>query len=83
MQAKGKPTNSALRQALSHPRRIEILVYLTKKGTGTDEAELAEAFDLPVPRVKYHLLVLQGANWITPADDLEQGRYIAAASAGM
>ena len=72
-----------LEQALSHPRRLEMLDYLVrKKGVGTDEAELAEALDLSASRVGYHLLVLKNVDLIAPVSDREQGRYIAASSAG-
>jgi len=85
MQDEGKqssPTDSALKQALSHPRRLDMLGYLMRKrGTRTDEAELVEALDLPAPKVKYHLVILQGADLIAHTDDPTQG-YIAAASAG-
>jgi DNA-binding transcriptional ArsR family regulator len=86
MQGEGKQPQAdpVLEQALSHPKRLEILGYLVqKKGTGTDEAELVEALDLSAPRVKYHLLILQNADLIAHVDDLAQGRYIAAASAGL
>lgn len=86
MQDKGKrpQVDPVLEQALSHPKRLDILGYLMKKrGTGTDEKELVEALGLLVPGVKYHLLVLQGAGLIAHADGLEHGRYIAAASAGL
>lgn len=86
MQGKGKQPQAdpALGQALSHPKRLEILGYLMeKKEAGTDEEELVEALGLPSLRVGYHLSVLQGADLIAHADDLEQGRYIASASAGL
>ncbi len=86
MQDDGKhpQTDPVLEQARSHPKRLEMLRYLVqKKGTGTDEAELVEALDLSAPRVKYHLLVLRSADLIAHADDPEQCRYIAAASAGL
>ena len=60
MQDKGKrpQADPVLEQALSHPKRLDILGYLMKKrGTGTDEKELVEALGLPVSSVKYHLLV--------------------------
>jgi DNA-binding transcriptional ArsR family regulator len=82
-ESKQPPTDSVIKRALSHPKRLEILGYLRQKGTGTDEAELVTALDLTAPRVKYHLSVLQSAGLIARVDDLEQGRYIAAASAGL
>jgi DNA-binding transcriptional ArsR family regulator len=86
MQDEGKhpQADPVLKRALSHPRRLEVLDYLMqKKEAGTGEAELAEALDLSSPRVGYHLLVLQNADLIVPVADREQGRYIAAASAGL
>lgn len=86
MQGKGKhsQTDPVLERALSHPKRLEMLGYLRqKRGMGTDEAELVEALELSAPKVGYHLLVLQSANLIAHVDDLEQGRYIATASAGL
>jgi DNA-binding transcriptional ArsR family regulator len=87
MQDEGKqpsPKDPVLERALSHPKRLAMLGYLMEqRGTGTDEEELVEALDLSPPRVKYHLLVLQSADLIAHVDDLEQGRYIAAASAGL
>jgi hypothetical protein len=78
------PKDPVLERALSHPKRLAMLGYLMeKKGTGTDEEELVEALSLFAPRVKYHLLVLQNADLIAQADDLEQSGYIAAASAGL
>ena len=75
-----------VQQALSHSRRTAMLGCLVqKKGTGTDEAELADALDLTMPTVRYHLLVLRDADLITHVGDREPGtteRYIAAASAG-
>jgi DNA-binding transcriptional ArsR family regulator len=78
------PSGSALKRALSHPRRLEILdCLMQKKGVGTDEADLAEALDLSAPRVRYHLSVLQSADLISLVSDQEQDRYIAAASASL
>jgi DNA-binding MarR family transcriptional regulator len=86
MQDKGKrpQADPVLEQALSHPKRLDILGYLVKKrGTGTGQEELSEALGLSAPRVKYHLLVLRGADLIAHVDGLEHSRYIAAASAGL
>jgi DNA-binding transcriptional ArsR family regulator len=84
MQGEGKqpsPKDPVLGRALSHPKRLAILGYLMeKRGTVTEEEALVEVLDLPAPRVKYHLSVLQGADLIAPADDPAQG-YIATASA--
>jgi DNA-binding transcriptional ArsR family regulator len=79
---KQPPTDPVLERALSHPKRLEMLGYLAqKKGVGTDEAELIEALDLALPRVKYHLLVLQSADLIAHVGRETAGRYVAASSA--
>jgi len=84
VQDQGKQPNQtepALKQALGHPKRLEIFDYLTQKG-GADGAELVEALDLPASRVKYHLSVLQGADLIAYAEERGRGstnRYVAAA----
>jgi DNA-binding transcriptional ArsR family regulator len=81
--SKQPQANPVLEQALSHPRRLEMLDYLVRKReVGTDETELAEALDLSASRVGYHLLVLRSADLIASVSDREQGRYVAAASAG-
>jgi DNA-binding transcriptional ArsR family regulator len=80
-ESKQPPTDSVVKRALSHPKRLEMLGYLRQKGTGTDEAELVTALDLTAPRVKYHLSVLRSAGLIAHVEGRKQG-YIAAASAG-
>jgi DNA-binding transcriptional ArsR family regulator len=83
MQDDGKQPqmDPVLERALSHPKRLDMLGFLTHKGgAGADEEELAEVLDLSAPRVKYHLSVLLGADLIARADDPAQG-YIATASA--
>jgi DNA-binding transcriptional ArsR family regulator len=75
-----------IRRALSHPRRTTMLGYLMqRRSRGTDEAELADALDLTMPSVRYHLTVLRDYDLITHIGDQEPGttaRYVAAASAG-
>jgi DNA-binding transcriptional ArsR family regulator len=89
MQDEGKQPqiHPVLEQALSHPKRLEILGYLMrKKGAGTGEAELVEALGLTASRVGYHLLVLGNADLIAHVDDREQGtagRYVATASTSL
>jgi DNA-binding transcriptional ArsR family regulator len=81
-----RPKDPVLERALSHPKRLAMFGYLMeKRGTGTEE-ELVEALDLPAPRVKYHLLVLRGADLIAHIEVQGRGtadRYIATASAGL
>ena len=82
------PTGLLLEQALSHPKRVEILDYLTRKGnrTGTRRTELARVLGLSAAEVKYHLKVLDGADLIARVEGREQRRaerpYKAPASAG-
>jgi DNA-binding transcriptional ArsR family regulator len=75
-----------LQRALSHPKRLAMLGYLMQKqGEGTDEIELADALDLSLAKVKYHLRVLYEADLIAHAEERESAtaeRYVAAASAG-
>jgi Helix-turn-helix domain len=75
-----------IQRALSHPRRAAMLGHLMQKRSGgTDEAELADALDLTMPTVRYHLMVLRDADLVTHVGDRgpgTAGRYIAAASAG-
>ena len=76
-------------RALSHPRRVEILDYLMRKGngTGTRQTELVRALDLSEIELKYHLLVLDDAELIAQVEG--RGRrgpersYNAAASADL
>jgi DNA-binding transcriptional ArsR family regulator len=74
-------------RALAHPKRIEILGYLMRKGgaDGTDGSELVDSLDLARAKVRYHLAVLGHADLISHTDDRDPspaGRYIAAAPAG-
>lgn len=56
--------HTALKRAIRHPKRLEILGYLAGKKAGTDEVELAEALGLTPPLVKYHLGVLRSADLV-------------------
>lgn len=75
-----------LKRALGHPRRVEIFIYLADRSDGkaTSEQELAEAFNMGIRLVEYHLLVLQGADLIARLDEQEPGdaghSYVAASS---
>jgi predicted ArsR family transcriptional regulator len=75
-----------LQRALSHPKRLAMLGYLTqKRSEGTEEVELADALELSPAKVRYHLKVLCEADLIAHAEDREPAaaaRYIAAASVG-
>jgi DNA-binding transcriptional ArsR family regulator len=76
MQGQSKESSSqdtALKQAVSHPKRLEMLGYLAGEKTGIDEVELTEALDLNPPLVKYHLRVLQSADLVAPVEDSEPG----------
>jgi predicted ArsR family transcriptional regulator len=69
-------------RALAHPKRTEILGYLTHKRDeeGTDADELSDSLDLAAAQVKYHLTVLCDAHLISHTDDLQSGavgRYVA------
>jgi DNA-binding transcriptional ArsR family regulator len=77
-----QPTSDepALRQAVRHPKRLEILGYLAEKRVGVDETVLANALDLSLLLVKYHLRILQSADLVVSVDR-DPGaseRYIAA-----
>lgn len=76
-----------LRRALGHRFRLEIFGYLMQKrgGSGTDEQELAEAFDADVRLVEYHLKVLHDADLIARLDQASgeaetEPSYVAAAA---
>jgi len=71
----------ALRRAFSHPKRLEVFSYLTRK-KGCTEAGLAGAHDLTLACVRYHLRVLQSADLVAHVEDADHGtagRYIAVA----
>ena len=74
---------AALKRALVHPRRLEILSFLTQKRGGT-EADLADGLGLTFPVVAYHLKVLESADLVADTESPEQGatdRYVVATSA--
>jgi DNA-binding transcriptional ArsR family regulator len=87
MQGKSKKSRSqdtALKRAVSHPRRLEMLGYLAGEKAGIDQVELAEALGLGLPLVKYHLGVLYCADMVTPVEGSESGtidRYVVVAGA--
>lgn len=67
-------------RALSHPKRAAMLGYIThKRGETIDEAELADAFDLSILAMRYHLVVLQHADLIMCVEAGAIERCIAAA----
>lgn len=82
------PIGPLLERALSHPKRVEILDYLTRKGDGarTRRTELARLLGLSDAKVKYHLRVLDDAGLIARVEGRGQGRahrsYKAPASTG-
>jgi DNA-binding transcriptional ArsR family regulator len=82
------PIGPLLERALSHPKRVEILDYLTRKedGRGARRTELARILGLSAANVKYHLRVLDDAGLIARVESRGQGRaehpYKAPASAG-
>jgi len=86
MQGQSKESSlqdSALKQAVGHSGRQEILGYLEGKKTGVDEVELAEALGLNPPLVKYHLGVLHSADLVAPTEGSEPGsvdRYVVVAA---
>lgn len=62
--------------ALSHPRRIELLSFLTGRADeeGVSGSELADACDMHIRLAEYHLQILQGAELVAPvADDGRSG----------
>ena len=64
--------------ALSHPRRIELLSFLSGRADeeGVSGHELADAFDMHIRLVEYHLQILQGANLVTTvAGDGQPGTH--------
>jgi len=54
----------ALRQAVRHPKRLQILGYLTEKRAGVDESGLADALGSSRLLVRYHLEILQSAGLV-------------------
>ncbi len=70
--SKQPPNDTALKRAVRHPKRLELLGYLAGKQGGMEEDELAEALGLTPPLVKYHLGVLQSADLVAHAEDVAQ-----------
>jgi len=70
MAHQSKKTNEEtdLKRAIAHPRRLEILSYLTRK-RGSTQAELAEELGLSTSLVAYHLMVLENADLVS--DDVD------------
>jgi DNA-binding transcriptional ArsR family regulator len=79
------PDEAALRRAVRHPKRLEMLGALAGEKVGADEVELAETLGLSIPLARYHLRILCCADLIASAGEQGQGtatRYVAAASVG-
>ncbi|HXR31517.1 MAG TPA: helix-turn-helix domain-containing protein [Solirubrobacterales bacterium] len=70
---KQPPEDTALKRAVCHPKRLELLGYLVGNKTGMEEVELVEALGLAPPLVKYHLRVLQSADLVAHVEDSEPG----------
>lgn len=80
--SKQVPDDTALKRAVRHPKRLELLGYLAGKKSGTEEKELAEVLGLTPPLVKYHLKVLRSADLVARVEEFARGaadRYIVAA----
>jgi len=79
-----KQSNVMIRRALSHPTRRALLGYLIQTlSSGTNEVELADALDLTMPTVRYHLVVLRDSDLITQIGDRKPGvtaRYVSTTS---
>lgn len=71
-----QPAGPLAKQALSHPERSEMLALITRKGTGADAAELAEALGISIAKAKYHLMVLRSAELVESIDEAN-GHYVA------
>ncbi len=72
----------ALRQAVRHPKRLQILGYLTEKRAGVDESGLADALGSSHLLVRYHLKILQSAGLVAHAKGPQSSaaeRYVIAA----
>ncbi len=68
--ASKQPSNdTALKRAVDHPKRLELLGYLAGKKSGTEEDELAEVLGLTLPLVRYHLGILQSADLVAHVGD--------------
>lgn len=84
MRGEGKqtsPDETALKRAVRHPKRLEMLGYLAGRKIGTGDAELANALGLSLPLTKYHLKVLQGADLVAHVENSGTAdRYVVAAT---
>lgn len=72
--------DTALQRAIRHPKRLKILGLLAEEKSGVEEDELAEALDLPLPGMRYHLKILQSADLVAHIEGSVHGaadRYIA------
>ena len=67
---------TALKRAVRHPKRLEILGVLAGSKTGIDEAELVEALGESPSKMRYHLSVLQSANLVEDPAQETCGRYV-------
>ncbi len=67
------PNDTALKRAVRHPKRLEMLGYLAGQDGGTEEDELADALGLTPPLVKYHLGVLQSADLVAYVEESARG----------
>lgn len=79
--SKQPPNDTALKRAVRHLKRLELLGYLAGKEGGTEEDELADALGLTSPLVKYHLGVLRSADLVACIEGSARGaadRYIVA-----
>jgi len=80
---KAKTEEAALKRALAHPRRLEILSFLAQKRGGTG-ADLADGLGLTAALVVYHLKVLKSVDLVADTGGPEQDtaeRYVVATSA--
>jgi len=72
----------ALKRAVGHPKRLELLGCLARSKTGMEEAELSEALGLTPSLVTYHLGILRSADLVAHVEDAKPGtplRYVALA----
>ena len=77
--SKQPPDDTALKRAVRHPKRLEMLGYLAGQEGGTEEDELADVLGLTPPLVKYHLGVLQSADLVAHVEDGETAERYAVA----
>jgi len=71
--------DTALKRAVRHPRRLQILGFLAGSEAGRDESDLAEALGEPPARLRYHLKVLQSADLVAHVGDGEGAERYAVA----